>query len=206
MTVDSPHRKIPESFASPRLQIRKRKLSRVELVLLSPAYTAVRNTTTGVFRRVPQCTYTRETAPPKQQRYTPISTRYSLDGSTLQNLSNFPALYRKGFHIKCCACCVWLWRAGDLSIGVIVKCKYLWYTEWERVLDSPSRRLVVMGTFICYGEALVLVFSNFGVGLLWVLGLSLVLILPLSTLCGEFEWIRVTVLIYKFSGVLTCPP
>ena len=57
MTVNSPHRQIPESFASPRLQIRKRKHSRVELILLSPAYTAVSNATTGVFRRVPQCTY-----------------------------------------------------------------------------------------------------------------------------------------------------
>ena len=93
---DSPHRQPPEIFVSSCLQIEQ-------------GYTRGWNWdyshlhTLHLGTSLPGCSavsYTGETAPPKHQHHTPISTRYSLYGPTLQNLSNFSALYRRGLSCK----------------------------------------------------------------------------------------------------------
>jgi hypothetical protein len=67
--------------------------------ILSPAWN---ETTPGVFTKVPQYTYTVDTASPRHQHHISISTRYSLDSPTFQALSYCSTLYIRGFHVGCC--------------------------------------------------------------------------------------------------------
>ena len=130
----------------------------MELVLLSPAYTAL--------IREHHSTYTGDTASPKHQHHTSISTRSS---PYIAEFEQFLIAVQKGFHIKYC-----LGGCDEVQAISVLASSLRASTHhgggyW--VVPSSSRVLffVTMRPW-CFRHLL------WGVGLMWVLGCPVVIV------------------------------